>query len=162
MSLQSSWKMTAATARFIYFLGVWLAIANWNKEDIPIGVAASALAVLISLSLLPPTAIRPRLAPLVKLSLRFLSSSILAGVDVARRALLPRLDLNPGFVALPFTLPPGVIRNTFLVYSSLQPGTLPTNAEGDTLQVHGLDILLPIAASIEADEALFEKALGHE
>jgi hypothetical protein len=30
------------------------------------------------------------------------------------------------------------------------------------LHVHGLDILLPIAASIEADEALFEKALGHE
>ncbi len=162
MSLQSSLKTTASAARFVFFIGVWLAIANWNKEDIPIGVAASALAVLISLSLLPPTTIRPRLAPLVKLNLRFLSSSILAGVDVARRALLPRLDLNPGFVAVHFTLPPGVTRNTFLVYSSLQPGTLPTSAEGEMLHVHGLDILLPIAASIEADEALFEKALGHE
>jgi multicomponent Na+:H+ antiporter subunit E len=162
MSLQSSLKTTASAARFVFFISIWLAIANWSREDLPIGVAASVLAVLISLSLLPPTTIRPRLAPLVRLNLRFLSSSILAGVDVARRALLPRLDLNPGFVAVPFTLPPGVTRNTFLIYSSLQPGTLPTSAEGDTLQVHGLDILQPIAASIEADEDLFEKALGHE
>jgi hypothetical protein len=28
--------------------------------------------------------------------------------------------------------------------------------------VHGLDILQPIAASVEADEDLFEKVLGHE
>jgi hypothetical protein len=39
---------------------------------------------------------------------------------------------------------------------------LPTSAEGEVLQVHGLDILQPIAASIGADEALFEKAIGHE
>jgi hypothetical protein len=30
------------------------------------------------------------------------------------------------------------------------------------LQMHGLDILQPIAASIEADEALFKKAIGYE
>jgi multicomponent Na+:H+ antiporter subunit E len=154
--------MKVVAARFAFFLGVWLMIANWKKEDLPIGFGASALALWISLSLLPPTAIRPRLAPLAKLSLRFLSCSIIAGVDVARRALLPRLDLRPGFVAVPFILPPGVARNAFLVYSSLQPGTLPTSAEGEMLQVHGLDILQPIVASIEADEALFKKAIGHE
>ncbi len=154
--------MTASVARFIFFLGVWLMIAGWKKEDLPIGFAASALALGISLSLLPPTTIRPRLAPLAKLALRFLTCSIIAGVDVARRALLPRLDLHPGFVAVPFALPPGAVRNAFLVYSSLQPGTLPTSAEGETLQMHGLDILQPIAASVEADEALFKEALGHE
>jgi hypothetical protein len=30
------------------------------------------------------------------------------------------------------------------------------------LQVHGLDISQPIAESIEADEALFQKVIGHE
>jgi multisubunit Na+/H+ antiporter MnhE subunit len=55
-----------------------------------------------------------------------------------------------------------VARNAFLVYSSLQPGTLPTSAEGETLQVHGIDISQPIAASIQADEALFSKAIDHE
>jgi multicomponent Na+:H+ antiporter subunit E len=162
MSHQSSSKMTVSIVRFILFLGVWLMIADWKKEDFPIGFVASALALWISLSLLPPTAIRPHFIPLARLNLRFLSCSIIAGVDVARRALLPRLDLRPGFVAVPFALPPGVTRNAFLIYSSLQPGTLPTSAEGEVLQVHGLDILRPIAASIGADEALFEKAIGHE
>ncbi len=154
--------MKVVAARLAFFMGVWLMIAEWKEEDLPIGLAASALALWISLSLLPPTAVRLHLAPLSKLTLRFLKCSIIAGVDVARRALLPRLDLSPGFVAVPFALPPGIVRNAFLDYSSLQPGTLPTSAEGETLQVHGLDISQPIAASIQADEALFSKAIGHE
>src|SRR6516165_11143386 len=123
--------MKVVAARFAFFLGVWLMIANWKKEDLPVGVAASALALWISLSLLPPTAIRTRFAPLAKLTLRFVSCSITAGVDVARRALLPRLDLRPGFVAAPLTVPPGAARNAFLVYQSLQPGTSPTSAEDE-------------------------------
>jgi len=162
MSFRDPPMMKVVAARFAFFLGVWLMIANWRKEDLPVGFAASALALWISVSLLPPTGIRPHLVPIAKLTLRFLSYSIMAGADVARRALLPRLNLHPGFVAIPFTLPPGAVRNAFLVYSSLQPGTLPTSAEGEILQVHGLDILQPIAESIQGDEALFEKAIGHE
>jgi hypothetical protein len=60
------------------------------------------------------------------------------------------------------TVPPGAARNAFLVYQSLQPGTSPTSAEGEMLQVHCLDISQPIAAAIMADEALFKKAIGHE
>jgi len=162
MSLRAPLMMKVVAARFAFFLGVWLMIANWKKEDLPIGFAASALALWISLSILPPTGVRARFAPLAKLTLRFLNCSIIAGVDVARRALLPRLGLHPGFADVPFTLPPGFTRNAFLIYSSLQPGTLPTSAEGEVLQVHGLDISQPIAASTEADEALFKKAMGHE
>jgi multicomponent Na+:H+ antiporter subunit E len=162
MSLRAPLMMKVIAARFAFFTGVWLMIADWKEEDLPIGFAASALALWISLSLLPPTAVGLRLAPLAKLTVRFLSLSIIAGVDVARRALLPRLDLRPGFVALPFTLPSGLARNAFLVYSSLQPGTMPTSAEGETLQVHGLDISQPIAATVQADEALFGKAISHE
>ena len=162
MTLRAPLKMKTLAVRFVFFLGVWLMIASWKAEDLPVGLVASALALWISLSLLPPSVVRPRLAALAKLSLRFLSSSIIAGVDVARRALLPRLDLRPGFVAVPLTVPPGVARNAFLVYQSLQPGTSPTSAEGEMLQVHCLDISQPIAAAIMADEALFKKAIGHE
>jgi multicomponent Na+:H+ antiporter subunit E len=154
--------MKAAAARFIFFASVWLMIANWEEADLPIGLAASALAVWISLSLLPPSAVRPRLVALAKLTFRFLGSSIVAGADVARRALLPRLDLHPGFIAVPLGLPPGGARNGFLVYSSLQPGTLPTSAEGELLQMHCLDVSQPVAAAVAADEALFKGAIGHE
>jgi len=60
------------------------------------------------------------------------------------------------------TLQPGDARNAFLLLQSLQPGTLPTSAEGGTLQVHCLDVCLPIAAAVAADEALFKKAIGDE
>ncbi len=162
MSLRPPSITSAFCARFVFFLGVWLMIAGWKEDNFPVGLVASAVALLISLSLLPPTALRPRLAGLAKLSLRFLSCSIIAGVDVARRALMPRLDLRPGFVAVPLTLPPGTARNAFLVYQSLQPGTSPTSAESEMLQVHGLDISQPIVDAIVTDEALFKKAIGHE
>ena len=162
MSPGAPLKMKVVAVRFALLLGVWFMVADWSEDDLPVGIAASVLAVWISLSLLPPTAMRPRLGPLARLSLRFLTSSIVAGVDVARRALLPRLDLHPGFVAVPLTLPPGSARNAFLVYSSLQPGTLPTDAEDERLQVHCLDVSQPVAADIIADEALFKKAIGDE
>jgi multicomponent Na+:H+ antiporter subunit E len=162
MTLRAPLMMKTLAVRFVFFLSVWLMIAGWKEEDLLVGLVASALALWISLSLSPPTVVRPRLAALAKLSVRFLSSSIIAGADVARRALLPRLDLRPGFVAVPLTLPPGADRNAFLVYQSLQPGTSPTSAEGEMLQVHCLDISQPIAATIVADETLFKKAIGHE
>jgi multicomponent Na+:H+ antiporter subunit E len=121
MSPGAPLKMKVVAARFALLLGIWFMIADWSEDDLPVGIAVSVLAVWISLSLLPPTAMRPRLGPLARLSFRFLSSSIVAGVDVARRALLPRLDLRPGLIAVPLTLPPGTARNAFLVYSSLQP-----------------------------------------
>jgi multicomponent Na+:H+ antiporter subunit E len=162
MSLRPALITWTSLGRFLFFMGVWLMIASWKEENLPVSVVAAALALWISLWLLPPTALRPRLVPLVRLNLRFLGCSIIAGIDVARRALLPRLDLRPGFVAVPFTLPPGTARNAFLVYQSLQPGTSPTSAEGDVFQVHCLDTLQPVAATIAADEALFKKAIGHE
>ena len=154
--------MMSLAARYMFFLSVWLMIANWKDKGTLVGLLASALALWISLLLLPTTAARPRLVPMAKLSLRFLTRSIIAGINVARRALLPRLDLRPGFVAVSLTLQPGDARNAFLLHQSLQPGTLPTSAEGGMLQVHCLDVCPPIAAAVAVDEALFKKAIGDE
>lgn len=117
MSLRLPFTVMGLAARYTVFLGVWLMIANWKAKDLPVGAAASALALWISLSLLPPTtAAHFRFVPLARLILRLLSCSIIAGVDVARRALVPRLDLRPGFVDVPLTLPAGEARNAFLLY----------------------------------------------
>src|SRR4029077_2439904 len=120
------------------------------------GVAASALALWISLILIPRGDVSLRLIPLAVLAFRSLRFSIIAGVDVARRAPLPRLDLNPGFIAVPLTLQPGTSRNAFLVHQSLQPGTLPAGVEGNQLQVHCLDTSQPVIESVAADEALLK------
>ncbi len=148
--------------RFAFFFCIWLIIANWKLADLPVGIAAAVLALWISLRLSPYQPINLRLAPFARLTSRLLSCSILAGIDIARRALLPRLDLHPGFVAAPLTLQPGETRNAFLLYQSLQPGTLPTGVEGAQLQVHCLDISQHVVEAVEADETLFKRVIGRE
>ena len=162
MSRRTPFSIEALASRFAFFLCIWLIVANWKIADLPVGIAASALALWISLIIVPRADVGLRIVPLAVLAYRLLSFSIIAGIDVARRALLPRLDLNPGFVAVPLTLEPGISRNAFLVYQSLQPGTLPTGAEGDLLQVHCLDASQPVIESVAADEALLKKAIDRE
>jgi len=87
MSLRAVLMTWTSFARFAFFLGVWLMIADWKQEDLRVGLVATALALWISLFLLSPSDMRLRPAPLARLILRFLSSAIIAGVDVARRAL---------------------------------------------------------------------------
>ena len=158
MSVRAS-LMRALASRFAIFLAGWLMIATWKPSDLPIGIAASALALWISLRLMPPTAVSLRLVPCAVLVFRLLVFSIIAGIDIARRALLPRVDLNPGFAGAALTLEPGTSRNAFLLCQSLQPGTLPTDTEGDRLQVHCLDISQPVVEAVALDEDLFKRAI---
>ena len=151
----------AAFTRAIGFLVLWLILAGFNPGDLPAAVVAVAGATWTSLRLLPPGG--PRLSPLgiARLALRFLQQSLTAGIDVARRALDPRLPLRPGFVTVSPRLPPGMQRDAFCAFASLLPGTLPvdTNEDG-TLLVHCLDVGQPAAAQMAVDEDLFARALG--
>jgi multicomponent Na+:H+ antiporter subunit E len=149
-------------ARFVLFFVLWLGVAGWKAEDIPVGLVAASGALWVSWRLLPPHNAAPELVPLLALLGRFLRGSFLAGFDVARRALSPRLDLRPGFAPCPLTLPDGNALDVFCLYQSLQPGTLPTGVENGALVVHGLDLSWPIAETVAADEALFGKAIGDE
>ena len=99
-----------------------------------------------------------RLAGLV---LHFFRQSIAAGTDVARRALDPRLPIQPGFVVYQARLPPGTKRNAFCAIMSLLPGTLPCGpAEGNGLTVHCLDVTQPVVEQLAAEEALCIQTLG--
>jgi multicomponent Na+:H+ antiporter subunit E len=91
--------------------------------------------------------------------LRFLCQSVVAGVDVARRALDPRLPLNPGFVLYAVRLPPGPRRNTFTALMSLLPGTVPTGSAEGGLLIHCLDVGQPVAAQLAEEEALFARVV---
>jgi multicomponent Na+:H+ antiporter subunit E len=148
----------SALGRLTFFLVLWLMTAGWQPKDLPIGVLAACGAAWVSMLLTPPRDGRLRPAPLVALVARFLRGSIVAGFDVAIRALTPRLRLAPGFVTFPLSVPAGGARDAFCFYESLQPGVLPTGAENDGLMMHCLDVTQPIAAGVARDEALFRKA----
>jgi multicomponent Na+:H+ antiporter subunit E len=93
--------------------------------------------------------------------LRFPVQAVIAGVDVARRALDPRLPLRAGFVTYSPRLPPGIARDAFCALASLMPGTLPADTGADgTLLVHCLDIGQPAVEQLALEEARFMRALA--
>ncbi len=94
--------------------------------------------------------------------MRFLYQSIVAGADVARRALDPRLPLRPGLVAYPVRFPPGTARNAFATLTSLLPGTVPAGAERGRIVYHCLDVDQPVMSQLAAEEAALARALGHD
>jgi multicomponent Na+:H+ antiporter subunit E len=156
--LPSSRDRRSALWRVAFFFSLWLMTAGWQPKDLPVGIVAACGASCLSLALAPPRDVRLRVAPIFALVVRFLRGSIVAGFDVAFRALASRLRLAPGFVSYPLDISAGDARNVFCFYQSLQPGVLPTGIEGDVLMIHGLDVSQPIAATVAQDEALFKKA----
>jgi multicomponent Na+:H+ antiporter subunit E len=151
----------AAAARAAFFLAFWLMISGWALADLPVGLAAVVGATWVSLRFLPPLASRYGLAAIASVVAGFFRQSLVSGMDVAWRALSPKLRPQPGLVACPLRLPEGGKRSAFCALSSLMPGTLPTGTdEQGALLVHCLDMSQPVAANLAAEELLFMRALG--
>ena len=148
--------------RALGFLVLWMTFTGGNRADLGAGAVAALAATGASLRLLPPGTGRLRPIALARLTLRFLRQSVVAGVDVARRALDPRLPLHPGFVVYAVGLQRGPARNMFTTMMSLLPGTVPTGPATGGLLVHCLDIEQPITAQLAAEEALFSSIVGAE
>jgi multicomponent Na+:H+ antiporter subunit E len=150
--------LKSASRRLAFFCCLWLMVAGVNPKDLPIGLIAAVGSLWVSLAVAPPNGDAHRLLPMLKLAGRFLRGSVVAGFDVAFRALAPRMKLTPGFVTYPLGISAGDARNAFCFYQSLQPGLLPTGVEGNGLMIHGLDTTQPVLTNIARDEALFEEA----
>ena len=132
--------MRVATMRGLFFLALWLALMPSAKPaDLAVGLVATIVATWASLRLLPPAAGQFRVGALLVYLPHFLWQSMLAGFDIARRALDPRLPLRPGFVSCPTRLPPGRARNEFKSFTSLLPGSVPCGEEQDAIVYHCLD-----------------------
>ncbi len=151
--------LTAALVRGALFLLFWSALIGVSWSSLAVGLVTSAGATWASLHLLPPTAQRVRLLPLVALLPRFLWQSALAGWEVARLAFAPRLALRPGFIAFPSAYPPGRLRNTFATIASLLPGTLPCGESEGEILFHCLDIEQPILEQLTDEERALARVL---
>lgn len=132
-----------------------------DPADLAAGVVAAAAATWASLRLMPPQHWSVRPLEAARLVLRFFCQTVVAGFDVAWRALDPKLPLRPGIVNYRPLLPPGTKRDTFLSIMSLMPGTLPSGpTEGGDVAVHCLDVIQPVAEQLAIEESLFVRALG--
>ena len=149
--------------RALLYFGVWFVVDGSIKPgNLVVGMLASVAAAWVSVKLLPPSRGRVRLGGLLMLLPRFLWQSLVAGVDVARRAFAPRLDLQPGFVEYRTQLPPGSARNAFALISSLMPGTVPSDEGPQHIEFHCLDTRAPVAEQLAAEELAYTPALQGE
>ena len=145
------------------FLALWLVLTLGNSADLPAGIVAAIAATWVSVYLLTLSDADLSLPAMLKFALHFFYQSVVAGVDVARRALDPRLPLQPGYVSFPCRLSKGPARSTFCTLASLLPGTVPVTAnDSGVVLVHCLDVNQPVVAQLTADEQLFRRVLGEE
>lgn len=151
----------AALPRFAAYLVLWNVLIGFSPVNFAVGVLSAACATWVSLELLPLTGRHISIPALLRLAVRLPLQSLIAGVDVARRALAPSLPLEPGFVTYSTGLASGPGRDAFCALTSLQPGTLPVCVErsGDLL-IHCLDISQPVAAQLAAEESQLAQLIG--
>ncbi|AHE97023.1 cation transporter [Thioalkalivibrio paradoxus ARh 1] len=91
----------------------------------------------------------------------FLWQSLLAGWDVARRTLDPKLPLQPEILHLPLALPAGAPTWWLMLTISLLPGTLSVRLHQQrVLEVHCLDSRLDVAGSVRETECQIARLYG--
>jgi multicomponent Na+:H+ antiporter subunit E len=155
-------RAVAAISRASIFIAIWLMLTGAALADLPAGAGAVIAATWVSLRLLPPGGPRPSPGALAGLSLRFFYQSVIAGADVAWRALDPRLPLRPGFVTYPVRFPPGPARNVFTTLTSLLPGTVLAGDENGQLIYHCLDVDQPIVSQLAAEETALSQVVRND
>lgn len=142
----------SAAVRTALLLVVWWALTEGDPGAAGFGLGAAVLVALVSLRFFPPAAPHPRLAATLEFAGYFLLRSMVAGVDVARRLLSPRLPLRPGYLTYTTALAEGRPRWLLANALSLLPGTLSVTLRGDELELHCLDTSLPVHEDVARAE----------
>lgn len=151
-------KLGTAARRAVVLSALWWALTEGRIDALGFGIPTVVLATLVSMGLAPVASFRTRVrrapqAPpydeararlrvrpfgLLRLVVYFLYGSLRGGVDVARRALTPRLPLFPTVVVYRSDLTPGLAQNLFVGCMNLMPGTLGVELDGRDIRVHVL------------------------
>lgn len=126
--------------RAALLLVIWVVLAGgWPTKDGPLVLALIAAALLTSCRLCPPAPIGLRPWRVLRFIPWFLGQSLAGGLDVAKRALSPRMPLRAGFVALPLRASAGPSRTTLVWILNLLPGTAAVHLRESNLTIHVLD-----------------------
>lgn len=127
---------------------IWSLLTDWRLDAWIFGLPALAIAAGLLLAMPHPR--RWRLAPVPTLlfALWFAVQAVRGAVDVALRAVAPRMPLRPGFRSWRTALPEGAPRIVLANAVTLLPGTLSAELEGQRLVIHVLD------AGLDHDRAL--------
>jgi multicomponent Na+:H+ antiporter subunit E len=141
-------------------LVVWVMLAGPGPVDLAIGVVAAVLGAAAGHALSGPPAVAVSWRRLAGLLLRLPAQIVVAGTDVALRALARPPRIAPGILDHDIAVPPGPARNLFRMLSSLQPGSLPVGGgTGGALVVHHLVVEDGAAGGVEREAERFRDAV---
>jgi multicomponent Na+:H+ antiporter subunit E len=156
-------KWTIASVRGTAYFALWMVIAGGQSVDLAPGLGAAALAAWASLRLMPPDPCggRVRWTAALGLLVHFARVSVVAGLDVARRTLAPRMRLDPGYVHYRPRVPPSDARSLFQAMTSQMPGTIPSGtAPPDAIAYYCLDSAQPVVQQLADEESRLLAALN--
>lgn len=123
--------------RAVLFALMWWILTDGAMDSWLVGTPVILFATVVSVKLLPP--VYWSFLGVVRFVPFFLWHSLCGGVDVARRALHPRLPISPELFDHRWRLPAGLPRVFMANIVSLLPGTLSAELGVNCLQVHVLD-----------------------
>jgi multicomponent Na+:H+ antiporter subunit E len=144
---------------------LWLVFAgSLHPQEMIAGAVVAVLVALLSSSthlLVNPRILNPKRLLYALAYIPFmLWSIILSNLDVARRVLSPKLDINPGIVKVRTRLKSPVGRMILANSITLTPGTLTVDIIGDQMYIHWVDVKSrDVEAASRRITASFEKYL---
>lgn len=152
-----------AGGRGAAFLLLWWALTE-GTGGFAVAAVVAPLAVWATFTLGPPHRGRLCVAGLLRFATFFLRQSLIGGLDVARRALDPRLPIAPGLYEYPVHLTAERARVLLANSLSLVPGTVSAELHANHIRLHVLDERLPIERTLRRLEAsvagIFCETLG--
>ena len=151
-------RFASLVFRTVIFALLWWVLTEGAPNSWLVGVPVVLLAVLASEALLP--GVSWSLPGAVRFVPFFLWHSLHGGVDVARRALHPRLPISPELFDYRWRLPPGLPRVFMANTVSLLPGTLSAELDEEYLRVHVLDQTGNFVSGLAVVEARVARLFG--
>lgn len=140
------------------FLLIWWFLTNGMVSSWWFGVPAVLLALISSITLLPP--MRLVWYECIKFIPFFLKNSLIGGIDVGWRAFHPRLPIAPAIIEYTLRLPHGLSQVFMANAVNLLPGTLSAALDDNTLKVHVLDSQKDFIGELEDVEQHVARIFG--
>jgi multicomponent Na+:H+ antiporter subunit E len=135
----------------VLFGFLWWILAEGQWTEPVVAVLCIAIAVMTAQRLWPSGGWRLHARGILPFAVFFVWHAVHGGVDVARRAMQPRMQLEPGFLTFPLRLSESQTV-VFIWTLSLLPGTASVQITEGELEIHVLDRRMPVLETMEALE----------
>lgn len=138
-------SIPASTARRLLWAsvlsaGLWWSLSGGTAETWVFGIPAVLAATVTAYLTRSPFRWRLSAIGAMRFGAWFAIQSVRGALDVSRRALRWRVDVDPGLRTFAVTLPAGAPRMVFANTITLLPGTLTAELSDDAVVVHVLDV----------------------